>query len=112
MTPGRRPEFGVFTEFSQSPGVSEATAFVLAAPLAIAAALAGRTSRIKLGIAVQVLAQPSASHRGGRGHSIPYSESRDRPAADQARAARMSSTMLRAAAAGSASAVMGRPTTR
>jgi alkanesulfonate monooxygenase SsuD/methylene tetrahydromethanopterin reductase-like flavin-dependent oxidoreductase (luciferase family) len=55
MTPGRRPEFGVFTEFSQAPGVSEATAFVLAAPLAIAAALAGRTSRIKLGIAVQVL---------------------------------------------------------
>ena len=35
---------------------------VLAAPLAIAAALAGRTKRVKLGIAVQVLpAQPSTA---------------------------------------------------
>jgi alkanesulfonate monooxygenase SsuD/methylene tetrahydromethanopterin reductase-like flavin-dependent oxidoreductase (luciferase family) len=134
MRSSRGVEFGVFTEFSQAPGVSEATAFehalaevaatealgydaiwlaeihfqrdrsVLAAPLAIAAALAGRTARIKLGIAVQVLPLSHPLHiaedvatidhlSGGRvdlgvgrsglpahytGFNIPYSESRDR----------------------------------
>jgi alkanesulfonate monooxygenase SsuD/methylene tetrahydromethanopterin reductase-like flavin-dependent oxidoreductase (luciferase family) len=134
MSSSRGVEFGVFTEFSQAPGVSEATAFehalaevaatealgydaiwlaeihfqrdrsVLAAPLAIAAALAGRTARIKLGIAVQVLPLSHPLHiaedvatidhlSGGRvdlgvgrsglpahytGFNIPYSESRDR----------------------------------
>lgn len=134
MGPDRRPEFGVFTEFSQAPGTSEAAAFehalaevaatealgydavwlaeihfqkdrsVLAAPLAIAAALAGRTTRLKLGIAVQVLPLSHPLHiaedvatidhlSGGRvdlgvgrsglpahysGFNIPYSESRDR----------------------------------
>jgi alkanesulfonate monooxygenase SsuD/methylene tetrahydromethanopterin reductase-like flavin-dependent oxidoreductase (luciferase family) len=134
MSSDRRVEFGVFTEFSQAPGMSEAVAFehalaevaatealgydaiwlaeihfqkdrsVLAAPLAIAAALAGRTSRITLGIAVQVLPLSHPLHiaedvatidhlSGGRvdlgvgrsglpahytGFNIPYSESRDR----------------------------------
>jgi alkanesulfonate monooxygenase SsuD/methylene tetrahydromethanopterin reductase-like flavin-dependent oxidoreductase (luciferase family) len=78
-------EFGMFHEFQWSPGQSEAAAFrqsfeqvdaaeawgldamwlaelhiapyrsVLAAPLAIAAAIAARTSRMKIGTAVQVL---------------------------------------------------------
>ena len=78
-------EFGVFHEFSRSTGQTEAEAFakafaqvddaerwgvdviwlaelhflpersVLSAPLLIAAAIASRTKRIKLGIAVQVL---------------------------------------------------------
>ncbi len=78
-------EFGMFHEFQRSPGQSEAAAFaesfelvdaaeqsgldvlwlaelhvapersVLAAPLTIAAAIAARTRRIKIGIAVQVL---------------------------------------------------------
>ena len=129
-----RPEFGFFTEFSQAPGMSETVAFeqamaemiaaedcgydaiwlaeihfqkdrsVLAAPLAIAAALAGRTRRVKLGIAVQVLPLSHPLHiaedvatidhlSGGRidlgvgrsglpahysGFNIPYAESRDR----------------------------------
>jgi len=77
---------------------------VLAAPLAIAAALAGRTTRVKLGIAVQVLPLSHPLHiaedvatidhlSGGRvdlgvgrsglpahyqGFNIPYAESRDR----------------------------------
>jgi alkanesulfonate monooxygenase SsuD/methylene tetrahydromethanopterin reductase-like flavin-dependent oxidoreductase (luciferase family) len=130
----RRPEFGFFTEFSQAPGMSEAVAFeqamaemtaaetfgydaiwlaeihfqkdrsVLAAPLAIAAALAGRTKRVKLGIAVQVLPLSHPLHiaedvatidhlSGGRidlgvgrsglpahyqGFNVSYAESRDR----------------------------------
>jgi alkanesulfonate monooxygenase SsuD/methylene tetrahydromethanopterin reductase-like flavin-dependent oxidoreductase (luciferase family) len=129
-----RTEFGFFTEFSQAPGMSEAVAFeqalaevsaaeacgydavwlaeihfqkdrsVLAAPLAIAAALAGRTRRVKLGIAVQVLPLSHPLHiaedvatidhlSGGRidlgvgrsglpahytGFNIPYGESRAR----------------------------------
>jgi alkanesulfonate monooxygenase SsuD/methylene tetrahydromethanopterin reductase-like flavin-dependent oxidoreductase (luciferase family) len=129
-----RTEFGFFTEFSQAPGMSETVAFehamaemiaaedcgydaiwlaeihfqkdrsVLAAPLAIAAALAGRTRRVKLGIAVQVLPLSHPLHiaedvatidhlSGGRidlgvgrsglpahytGFNIPYAESRDR----------------------------------
>jgi alkanesulfonate monooxygenase SsuD/methylene tetrahydromethanopterin reductase-like flavin-dependent oxidoreductase (luciferase family) len=129
-----RTEFGFFTEFSQAPGMSEAVAFeqamaeiaaaeafgydaiwlaeihfqkdrsVLAAPLAIAAALAGRTKRVKLGIAVQVLPLSHPLHiaedvatidhlSGGRidlgvgrsglpahyqGFNISYAESRDR----------------------------------
>src|SRR5437660_3115312 len=78
-------EFGLFTEFASPPGVSEAAAFdeslgqmkaaeemgfdavwlaeihfqkdrsVLASPLVIASALAARTRRVKIGIAVQVL---------------------------------------------------------
>src|SRR5207253_2911954 len=78
-------EFGLFTEFHCPPGTSEAAAFeesmaqmlaaealgfdavwlaelhfqkdrsVLASPLAVAAAIAGRTRRVKIGIAVQVL---------------------------------------------------------
>lgn len=78
-------EFGVFHEFQRRPGMTEAQAFqesfeqvdaaeaagldvmwlaelhnapdrsVLAAPLAIAAAIATRTRRMKIGIAVQVL---------------------------------------------------------
>jgi len=77
-------EFGVFHEFSRYPGQSDASAFsssfelvdaaerwgldvlwlaehhfashsVLASPLAIAAAIAARTDRIKIGTAVQVL---------------------------------------------------------
>jgi alkanesulfonate monooxygenase SsuD/methylene tetrahydromethanopterin reductase-like flavin-dependent oxidoreductase (luciferase family) len=78
-------EFGVFTEFSQAPGTSDGAAFdhamtevataeacgfdavwlaeihfqkdrsVLASPLVIAAAIAARTRRLKIGIAVQVL---------------------------------------------------------
>jgi alkanesulfonate monooxygenase SsuD/methylene tetrahydromethanopterin reductase-like flavin-dependent oxidoreductase (luciferase family) len=130
----RRTEFGFFTEFSQAPGMSEAVAFeqalaevaaveaagydavwlaeihfqkdrsVLAAPLAIAAGLAGRTTRVKIGIAVQVLPLSHPLHiaedvatidhlSGGRvdlgvgrsglpahyqGFNIPYSESRER----------------------------------
>jgi alkanesulfonate monooxygenase SsuD/methylene tetrahydromethanopterin reductase-like flavin-dependent oxidoreductase (luciferase family) len=129
-----RLELGVFTEFSQAAGTSEAEAFeqamaevaateaygfdaiwlaeihfqkdrsLLAAPLAVAAALAGRTRRIKLGIAVQVLPLSHPLHiaedvatidhlSGGRvdlgvgrsglpahyqGFNIPYAESRDR----------------------------------
>ena len=129
-----RTEFGFFTEFSQAPGMSETVAFehamaemiaaedcgydaiwlaeihfqkdrsVLAAPLAIAAALAGRTRRVKLGIAVQVLPLSHPLHiaedvatidhlSGGRidlgvgrsglpahytGFNIPYADSRDR----------------------------------
>ncbi len=78
-------EFGLFTEFHCPPGTSEAAAFeesmaqmlaaealgfdavwlaelhfqkdrsVLASPLAVAAAIASRTQRVKIGIAVQVL---------------------------------------------------------
>ncbi len=78
-------EFGMFHEFQRSPGQTEAAAFaeafaqvdaaerwgldamwlaelhvapersVLAAPLTIAAAIAARTTRMKIGIAVQVL---------------------------------------------------------
>src|SRR5260370_36876572 len=85
MTTLPRPEFGLFTEFQQAPGMSDAEAFaesmaqmtaaeacgfdavwlaeihfqkdrsVLASPLVIAAALAERTRRGKIGIAVQVL---------------------------------------------------------
>jgi len=77
--------FGFFTEFSQAPGVSDTRAFdaamdevvaaeacgfdavwlaeihfqrdrsVLASPLVIASAIAARTRRVKIGIAVQVL---------------------------------------------------------
>jgi alkanesulfonate monooxygenase SsuD/methylene tetrahydromethanopterin reductase-like flavin-dependent oxidoreductase (luciferase family) len=129
-----RTEFGFFTEFSQAPGTSETVAFeqamaeltaveacgfdavwlaeihfqkdrsVLSAPLAVAAALAGRTRRVKLGIAVQVLPLSHPLHiaedvatidhlSGGRidfgvgrsglpahyqGFNISYAESRDR----------------------------------
>jgi alkanesulfonate monooxygenase SsuD/methylene tetrahydromethanopterin reductase-like flavin-dependent oxidoreductase (luciferase family) len=129
-----RTEFGLFTEFSQAPGVSEAVAFqeamtevataeacgfdavwlaeihfqkdrsLLSAPLAVAAAIAGRTRRVKLGIAVQVLPLSHPLHiaedvatidhlSGGRidfgvgrsglpahyeGFNVPYTESRDR----------------------------------
>jgi alkanesulfonate monooxygenase SsuD/methylene tetrahydromethanopterin reductase-like flavin-dependent oxidoreductase (luciferase family) len=78
-------EFGLFTEFSQTPGTSDTVAFddamsevlaaeacgfdavwlaeihcqqgrsVLSAPLVIASAIAARTRRVKIGIAVQVL---------------------------------------------------------
>jgi alkanesulfonate monooxygenase SsuD/methylene tetrahydromethanopterin reductase-like flavin-dependent oxidoreductase (luciferase family) len=78
-------EFGIFHEFERSPGASEAAAFddgfeliaaaehwgldaiwlaelhfnpersVLASPLTIASAIAARTSRIKIGTAVQIL---------------------------------------------------------
>src|SRR5437016_3148901 len=78
-------EFGLFTEFHCPPGTSEAAAFeesmaqmlaaealgfdavwlaelhfqkdrsVLASPLAVAAAIASQTRRVKIGIAVQVL---------------------------------------------------------
>src|SRR5207253_8943366 len=80
-------EFGLFTEFHCPPGTSEAAAFeesmaqmlaaealgfdavwlaqlhfqkdrsVLASPLAVAAATATRTQRVKIGIAVHVLPQ-------------------------------------------------------
>ncbi len=127
-------EFGLFTEFQCPPGASEAAAFeesmaqmlaaeelgfdtvwlaelhfqkersVLSSPLAVAAAIASRTRRVKIGIAVQVLplshplrlAEDVATvdhlSRGrlelgvGRsglpghyqGFNIPYSESRER----------------------------------
>src|SRR5215510_7157301 len=127
-------EFGLFTEFPSPPGVTDAAAFdealaqmkaaedfgfdavwlaeihfqkdrsVLAAPLVIASALAARTRRVKIGIAVQVLplSHPlrlaedvaTVDHlskgrldfgvgRSGlpghyQGFNIPYSESRDR----------------------------------
>jgi alkanesulfonate monooxygenase SsuD/methylene tetrahydromethanopterin reductase-like flavin-dependent oxidoreductase (luciferase family) len=127
-------EFGLFTEFSRAPGDSESQAFdeamaevteaealgfdsvqlaeihfqrdrsVLASPLVIAAAIAARTRRLRIGIAVQVLplshplhlAEDAAtvdqlSHgrldlgvgRSGlpdhyRGYNVPYAESRDR----------------------------------
>ena len=127
-------EFGLFTEFQCPPGTSEAAAFeesmvqmlaaeslgfdavwlaeihfqkdrsVLSSPLAVAAAIAGRTRRVKIGIAVQVLplSHPlrlaedvaTVDHlskgrldfgvgRSGlpghyQGFNIPYSESRER----------------------------------
>jgi alkanesulfonate monooxygenase SsuD/methylene tetrahydromethanopterin reductase-like flavin-dependent oxidoreductase (luciferase family) len=127
-------EFGMFHEFQRSPGQTEAAAFaeafeqvdaaerwgldamwlaelhvapdrsVLAAPLTIAAAIAARTTRMKIGIAVQVLplchplrlAEEAAtvdhlSHgrlifgvgRSGfpgtyQAYGIPYAESRER----------------------------------
>ena len=89
-------EFGMFHEFQRRPGQTEAEAFselfeqvdeaeaagldvmwlaelhtapersVLAAPLNIASAIATRTKRMKIGIAVQVSAAvPSAAHRRG-----------------------------------------------
>ena len=126
--------FGIFTEFECPPGASEATAFdtsmaqmaaaealgfdavwlgelhfqkgrsVLSSPLVVAAAVASRTTRIRIGIAVQVLplSQPlrlaedvaTVDHlsngrlefgvgRSGlpghyQGFGIPYAESRDR----------------------------------
>jgi alkanesulfonate monooxygenase SsuD/methylene tetrahydromethanopterin reductase-like flavin-dependent oxidoreductase (luciferase family) len=126
--------FGFFTEFSQAPGVSDTRAFdeamdetaaaeacgfdtvwlaeihfqrdrsVLAAPLVIASAIAARTQRVKIGIAVQVLPLGHPLHlaedvatvdqlshgrvdfgvgRSGlpghyQGFNVPYSESRDR----------------------------------
>ena len=80
-----RTEFGLFTEFQQPPGLSDAQAFeqsmeqmtaaeacgfdavwlaeihfqknrsVLSSPLVVAAAIAAHTRRVKIGIAVQVL---------------------------------------------------------
>lgn len=129
-----RTEFGLFTEFQQAPGMTHAAAFdesmaqmeaaealgfdavslaeihfqkdrsVLASPLVIAAAIAQRTRRVKIAIAVQVLplahplhlAEDAAtvdqlSHgrlelgvgRSGlpahyTGYNIAYAESRDR----------------------------------
>jgi len=134
MTTLPRPEFGLFTEFQQAPGMSDAEAFaesmaqmtaaeacgfdavwlaeihfqkdrsVLASPLVIAAALAERTRRVKIGIAVQVLPLSHPLHlaedvatvdhlsqgrldfgigRSGlpahyHGFNIPYAESRER----------------------------------
>ena len=127
-------EVGVFTEFSIPPGTSHTNAFdeamtevttaealgfdlvslaeihfqrdrsVLASPLVIAAAIAARTTRMRIGIAVQVLPLSHPLHlaedvatidqlshgrldfgvgRSGlpdhyRGYNIPYAESRDR----------------------------------
>jgi len=127
-------EFGLFTEFSRRSDMSESTAFdeamaevtqaealgldaialaeihfqrdrsVLASPLVIASAIAARTRRVRIGIAVQVLplshplhlAEDAAtvdqlSHgrldlgvgRSGlpdhyRGYNVPYAESRER----------------------------------
>ncbi len=129
-----RTEFGFFTEFQCPPGMTEASAFeesmaemtaaealgfdavwlaeihfqkdrsVLASPLVLAAAIAQRTRRVKIGIAVQVLplSHPlrlaedvaTVDHlsrgrldfgvgRSGlpghyRGFNIPYGESRER----------------------------------
>lgn len=129
-----RPEFGFFTEFQQPPGLSDADAFeqsmaemtaaeacgfdavwlaeihfqkdrsVLSSPLVVAAAIAARTARVKIGIAVQVLPLGHPLHlaedvatvdqlsrgrldfgvgRSGlpahyRGFNIPYAESRER----------------------------------
>lgn len=127
-------EFGAFYEFPVRPGGSEAAAFsegfsliddaermgldafwlseshcqpgvsVLAAPMTIASAIAGRTKRMKIGLAVQVLplGNPlriaedgatvdqisqgrllfgvgrSGSERAYKAYGIPYDESRDR----------------------------------
>ena len=126
-------EFGVFHEFPRQAGQSEAEAFadglalvdaaerwgldvmwlaelhlssitVLASPLAIAAAIAGRTERMRIGTAVQVLplgdpfrlaeewatvdqisrgrlifgAGRSSSPRSYQAYGIPYSESKER----------------------------------
>ena len=127
-------EFGLFTEFQSPPGMSDAQAFdesmaqmcaaeelgydavwlaeihfqqgrsVLSSPLVVAAGIAGRTRRVKIGIAVQVLPLSHPLHlaedvatldhlckgrldfgvgRSGlpahyHGYNIPYSESRER----------------------------------
>jgi alkanesulfonate monooxygenase SsuD/methylene tetrahydromethanopterin reductase-like flavin-dependent oxidoreductase (luciferase family) len=127
-------EFGLFTEFSIPPGTSHSSAFdegmaevtraealgfdivslaeihfqrdrsVLASPLVIASAIAARTTRLKIGIAVQVLPLSHPLHlaedvatidqlshgrldfgvgRSGlpdhyRGYNVPYAESRER----------------------------------
>src|SRR3954471_12688765 len=127
-------EFGMFCELQVRPGQSEADAFaegfqlfddaerlgldavwlseshvapgasVLAAPMTIASAIAGRTERMKIGLAVQVLplGNPlriaedgatvdqiskgrlifgigrSGSERAYKAYGIPYDESRDR----------------------------------
>jgi alkanesulfonate monooxygenase SsuD/methylene tetrahydromethanopterin reductase-like flavin-dependent oxidoreductase (luciferase family) len=127
-------EFGLFTEFQSPPGMSDAQAFdesmaqmcaaeelgydavwlaeihfqqgrsVLSSPLIVASAIAGRTKRVKIGIAVQVLPLSHPLHlaedvatldhlckgrldfgvgRSGlpahyHGYNIPYSESRER----------------------------------
>ena len=127
-------KFGLFTEFSRAPEISEATAFeeamaevraaealgydsiwlaeihfqrdrsVLASPLVIAAAVAAATTRLRIGIAVQVLPLSHPLHlaedvatvdhlsqgrlefgvgRSGlpdhyRGYNVPYVESRER----------------------------------
>ena len=127
-------EFGLFTEFQCPPGMEESRAFdesmaqmcaaedfgfdavwlaeihfqqgrsVLSSPLIVASAIAGRTRRVKIGIAVQVLPLSHPLHlaedvatldhlckgrldfgvgRSGlpahyHGYNIPYSESRER----------------------------------
>src|SRR5438874_4520763 len=127
-------EFGLFTEFNTPPGTSHAAAFdegmtevtraeelgfdavslaeihfqrdrsVLASPLVIASAIAARTRRLRIGIAVQVLPLSHPLHlaedvatvdqlshgrldfgvgRSGlpdhyRGYNVPYAESRER----------------------------------
>jgi alkanesulfonate monooxygenase SsuD/methylene tetrahydromethanopterin reductase-like flavin-dependent oxidoreductase (luciferase family) len=127
-------EFGIFTELPVRPGHGEADAFaegfelvddaerlgldavwlseshvapgrsVLASPMAIASAIAGRTKRMKIGLAVQVLplgtplriaeegatvdqisrgrlifgVGRSGNQRAYQAYGIPYSESRDR----------------------------------
>jgi alkanesulfonate monooxygenase SsuD/methylene tetrahydromethanopterin reductase-like flavin-dependent oxidoreductase (luciferase family) len=127
-------QFGIFTEFNLPAGATEATAFdeamtevaraeelgydavwlaeihfqrdrsVLASPLVIAAAIAARTQRLRIGLAVQVLPLSHPLHlaedgatvdqlsrgrldfgvgRSGlpdhyRGYNIPYAESRER----------------------------------
>src|SRR6266513_6132712 len=129
-----RPEFGFFTEFQQPPDLGDAAAFeqsmaqveaaeacgfdavwlaeihfqkdrsVLASPLVVAAAIAARTRRVKIGIAVQVLPLSHPLHlaedvatvdqlshgrldfgvgRSGlpdhyRGYNVAYAESRER----------------------------------
>ena len=127
-------KFGLFTEFSRAPTISESTAFdeamaevraaeafgydsiwlaeihfqrdrsVLSSPLVIAAAIAAATTRLRIGIAVQVLPLGHPLHlaedvaivdhlshgrlefgvgRSGlpdhyRGYNVPYAESRER----------------------------------
>src|SRR5438034_10560138 len=91
-----RPEFGFFTEFQQPPGLGDAAAFeqsmaqveaaeacgfdavwlaeihfqkdrsVLASPLVVAAAIAARTRRMKIGVAAQVLPLSHPLHQIGR----------------------------------------------